>query len=192
MKAELPENLKSTADLLSESLGHHASEKSPAIPNELLGDLMDRYAPAPSAQPAAEKRSWFQAAQSFFARPAFGLAATAAVIALIAVPTLMKSDYLAGFRGAVTSQADVESAAIILVGAPDGTLEILQYSGNFEDKALSAGMAAFSSNSPKVVVDYNSATILAIDGFGQTVFTLEIPESQSDLPDAVAIALSYL
>lgn len=188
MPHELPEHLRHTANLLSTSLLQRPSEKAPEVPGDLLADLTARFTSAPAATLAPQNHSWFRAAVSFVSRPVFGLAAASALVAIIVAPTLMKPDEPTVFRGGVTTQSDIDAASIILVGAPDGTLEILQSSGYFDSSAFAAEAAPSSSS--KVIVDYNSSLILAIDSKGKTVFTTEIPARDEDLRDAIATALS--
>lgn len=188
MLHELPDHLRPTANLLSASLCLRSNEKAPAIPADLLADLTARFSATPMVQAAPQKHSWFQAARSFVSRPAFGICSAAAVVAIIAVPSLIKEDDSTVFRGDVTIQTDIDAASIILVGAPEGTREMLQSNGYFDSTALTGQTA--SSASAKVVVDYNSSLILAIDSQGKTIFSTEIPANDDELADAIATALS--
>ena len=190
MQSELPDHLKATAGLLSESLRANSIETAPAIPSELLGDLTKRFSPVPANQAAPEKSSWIHAALSFCSSPAFGIASVAAIVAIFAIPALTHTEPEDSvFRGTVTTQTDANAPSIILIGAPDGTLETLQASGNFEPTSF-ANKTALSSETPKVVVDFDASVILAIDSSGQTVSSTEIPATAEGLSDAIAIALT--
>ncbi|MGJ8642816.1 MAG: hypothetical protein ACSHX9_05370 [Luteolibacter sp.] len=65
---------------------------------------------------------------------------------------------------------------------------MLQSTGYFEPTSF-ASEAAFTSPSPKVVVDFNSSLILAIDSKGKTIFSSDIPATGESLSDAIAAAL---
>ena len=91
MNLDLPQTLQSTRDLLAGSLQLHATERAPAIPADLLNDLSRRFNTAPVSAASIQSRSWFEAVQSFIARPAFGMAALAIVILGISVPRMINS-----------------------------------------------------------------------------------------------------
>ena len=195
MNPHLPENLQSTRDLLAGSLHMHATEKAPAVPADLLDDLMRRFDPAPAAAAPVRSKSWLASVQALLSRPAFGVAALACVILGVAVPGIMDSSSSgkSGFRGAVSSPAPSAAVRIILIKASPEILHTLQASGDFEDGAISAADHLDSTlTGARIVADFESATITAVDADGNEAYRAPLPQDSAELAAEIATALTRL
>ncbi len=194
MNLELPQNLQSTRDLLAGSLQMHATEKAPALPGELFDDMFRRFNPAPSVAVAVESKSWFAAVQSFISRPAFGVAAFAVVVLGLALPNMMApTTSSSAFRGAVPTETDTDGVRIVLVKAPADIQKAIEDSGDFEKGAISSvEMTASSEKGPRVLVDFEASTIIAIDVNGQTIHESALPKDANEISSAIALAVSKL
>ena len=193
MKSELPTHLEETSELLRSSLGHHPSDKAPEIPGELLDDLGSRFSTAQAAPLRRDSTSIFATIQQFISRPAFGMAAAAVVVLALVSPALINSTKSGTFRGGVITQETVDSAKIILVGAPDATADFLEKSGDFEkDSFTTQSDSPANSGSSKIIVDFNSSTIYAVDAAGTQLFTKPLPTDDPAIAEAIAKALSEL
>lgn len=193
MKSELPKHLEETGQLLMDSLGLHPSDMAPEIPSELLEDLGSRFSIAQKATQPRETTSVFATIHQFISRPAFGMAAAAMVVLALVSPSLINSARNGIFRGAVTTQETVDLAKIILIGAPDSTAEYLQTSGDFErDSFTVLSDTPAPNSSSKIIVDFNSSTIYAVDETGNELFTKPLPSDNQSISEAIAKALSEL
>jgi hypothetical protein len=194
MDLELPENLRATRDLLTRSLIMHR-EQAPAIPAGLARDLADRFATrTPAPQPLAV--SWLEKIRGFLATPAFGAVAAAVLVIGVAVPLLPESTTSAvdTFRGTFPDATGVETR-ILFVGNNPEILASVRASGIFEPSSLHAvdGMvAAGVIPGPKVVVDFTSGTITAINHRGTTLDHSSLPARAEEVSTAIAAALSRL
>ncbi len=187
MDLELPENLRATRDLLTRSLIMHR-ELAPAIPAGLARDLADRFATA-GADPQPMPVSWLEKVRGFFGTPAFG--AVAAAVLVLGVASNYSAD---SFRGSRSSAADGETR-VLFVGNNPEVLASVKASGIFEPSALHAveGMVAVGViPGPKVVVDFTSGTITAIDHKGTTLDHSALPANSTEVATAIAAALSRL
>jgi hypothetical protein len=195
MNPQIPDDLQSTRDLLAGSLQMHATEKAPAVPAELLDDLMRRFDAAPAAAAPVRSMSWLAIVQAFISRPAFGVTAIACLILGLAVPGLMDSSThgKSGFRGAVSNPASSAAVRIILLKASPEILHQLEASGDFEDGAISAtDQLDATLTGARIVADFESATITAITADGQVAYSAPLPENPADLSAEIATALSRL
>ena len=194
MNPNLPEELQSTRDLLAGSLQMHATEKSPAIPGDLLEDLVLRFNREPALAAQTESKSWFAAIQSFIARPAFGVAALAVVILGLVIPSVMRPDRTeSGFRGAVSDTIAAESARIILVKASPEIEQTLASSGDFEEGVISSvDRLDAATAGARVVVDFETSTIRVLNASGEEIHSAPVPEDSNELSAAIASALSRL
>jgi hypothetical protein len=186
MDLELPENLRATRDLLTRSLIMHR-EQAPAIPAGLARDLADRFATA-AADPQPMPVSWLEKVRGFFGTPAFGAVAAAVLVLGVA------SYPAESFRGSLSSAAGGETR-VLFVGNNPEVLASVKASGIFEPSALHAveGMvAAGVIPGPKVVVDFTSGTITAIDHKGTTLDHSSLPANSTEVAAAIAAALSRL
>lgn len=196
MHHELPQNLESTRNLLAGSLQMHATEHAPTLPSDLLNDLSQRFNSAPVVMASGHTRSWFATLQSFVARPAFGVAALALVILGISVPNMIHSGTThssGGFRGAVTTTAKSQNLHIILIQAPSGFQKSLEAEGDFESGAISSTQSsAETATGPRILVDFASSTITAINSSDEKIHTAPLPENPADISAAIATAVSHL
>lgn len=191
MKTDLPQALESTRNLLAGSLQLHATEQAPSVPGDLLSDLGRRFNSSQAVTAPLQSRSWLAAMQSFIARPAFGVAALAAVILSISVPSLIPSK--STFRGAMTTTAESENLSIILIQAPSGVLGTLEKSDNFENGVISSATSSqVSASGPRILVDYATSTITTMNSSNEKVYTAPLPADAAALSDAIVTAVSRL
>lgn len=193
MNPQIPQDLQSTRNLLAGSLHLHATEKAPAVPADLLDDLLRRFDPAPAAP--VRSKSWLAVVQSLISRPAFGVAALACVILGLAVPGFMDSSSSgkSGFRGGVSSPAPSAALRIILVKASPEILHQLEAGGDFEDGVISAtDQLDPTATGARIVVDFESATITAVDADGNEAYSAPLPQDSADLSAEIATAISRL
>ncbi len=192
---ELPQNLQSTRNLLAGSLQLHATEQAPTVPADLLNDLVRRFNSAPVTAAIVQPRSWFAAVQSFIARPAFGMAALAIVILGISVPRMIDSTATrasGGFRGAVSNTAEPRNISIILIQSPAGFQQALAKLGDFESSMISSATSSDSITGPRVLVDFATSTITALNASNEKIHTAPLPKDAEEISAAIATAVSRL
>jgi hypothetical protein len=196
MNTDLPRALESTRNLLAGSLQLHATEQAPSVPGDLLNDLGRRFNSTQSVVAPIQSRSWLAAVQSFIARPAFGMAALAIVILGISVPSLTRSNSTSasgGFRGAVTGTGTSQNLSVILIQAPSGVQNSLENSGDFENGVISSAQSSkTSSTGPRILVNFVTSTISALNASDEEVYTAPLPADAADLSAAIATAVSRL
>lgn len=193
MKSDFPQSLEATRELLAGSLRLRASEKAPELPAELLNDLVRRFDHAPVASVGTQSRSWFEAVQSFIARPAFGMTALAIVVIGISVPQLIKPESAAnagGFRGTVSPVETRPDLRIILIQTPSGFEQALQNLGDFETDTVSSVTNGESITGPRVLVDFTALTITAINASEEKIHTAPLPIGVEEISAAIATAIS--
>lgn len=189
MSLDLPQNLESTRNLLAGSLQLHATEQAPQVPADLLGDLSNRFSITPAAP--IPQRSWFEAVQSFIARPTFGMAAVAIVILGISVPRMIDSTRPAGgFRGAVSPTPETRNIRIILIQSPAGFQQALATVGDFESDMISSATSRDSVAGPRILVDFANSTITALSASDEQIHTAPLPKDAAEISAAIATALS--
>lgn len=194
MNHDLPQNLAATRDLLAGSLQLHATERAPAIPADLLNDLSRRFNTAPVSAASIQSRSWFEAVQSFIARPAFGMAALAIVVLGISVPQMINSTSTpaGGFRGSVTPTAATPNIRIILIQSPAGFQQALADLGDFENSMISSATSSDSITGPRILVDFVTSTITAVNASDEKIHTAPLPKDAEEISAAIATAVSRL
>jgi hypothetical protein len=195
MNLDLPPNLESTRNLLAGSLQLHATEQAPAVPADLLNDLARRFNSAPVATAVIQPRTWFEAVQSFIARPAFGMAALAIVVLGISVPRMIDSSATRSggtFRGAVSNTAETRNIRIILIQSPAGFQQALANVGDFESSMISSATSSDSITGPRILVDFVTSTITALNASDEKVHTAPLPEDAEETSAAIATAVSRL
>ncbi|MGL4398624.1 MAG: hypothetical protein ACRCXD_02040 [Luteolibacter sp.] len=195
MNSELPQNLAATRDLLAGSLQLHATERAPEVPAELLNDLVRRFNVAPAAAPAVQSRSWFEAVQSFIARPAFGMAALAIVVLGVSVPQLtdFNSTPASGsFRGAAVPAATGTGIRIILIQSQAGFQQELENLGDFENDMISSATSSDNITGPRILVDFVALTITAVNASDEKIHTAPLPMGAEEISAAIATAVSRL
>jgi hypothetical protein len=195
MNHDLPQNLAATRELLAGSLQLHATERAPAIPPDLLNDLSRRFNTAPVSAASVQSRSWFEAVQSFIARPAFGMAALAIVVFGISVPQMIDSSSTrsgGSFRGAVSTTAATPNIRIILIQSPAGFQQALANFGDFESDMISSATSSDSITGPRILVDFVSSTITAVNASDEKIHTAPLPKDAEEISAAIATAVSRL
>ncbi len=195
MNLDLPPNLHATRDLLARSLQLHATEQAPALPADLLNDLTRRFNSATVLAASIHPRSWFEAVQSFIARPAFGMAALAIVVLGISVPRMIDSTSAptsGSFRGVVSPTAATSSIRIILIQSPAGFQQALANLGDFESDMISSATSSDSINGPRILVDFVTSTITAVSASDKKIHTAPLPMGAEEISAAIATAISRL
>lgn len=195
MNHELPQNLTATRDLLVGSLQLHATERAPEVPTDLLNDLGRRFNAAPVTATAKPSRSWFEAVQSFIARPAFGMAALAIVVLGVSLPQLTdfnSSPSAGSFRGAVGPAAAHSNVQIILIQSPAGYHQALESLGDFESGMISSVTGSESITGPRILVDFVALTITAVNASNEKIHTAPLPMGAEEISAAIATAISRL
>lgn len=195
MNHELPQNLTATRDLLAGSLQLHATERAPEVPADLLNDLVRRFNAEPVTRAAVQSRSWFEAVQSFIARPAFGMAALAIVVLGVSLPQLIDSNSspaTGSFRGAVDTTPARPSVRIFLIQSPDGYQQALESLGDFESDMISAVSSSDSITGPRILVDFVALTITAVNASDEKIHTAPLPMGAEEISAAIATAISRL
>lgn len=195
MNLDLPPNLHATRDLLAESLQLHATEQAPALPADLLNDLTRRFNSAPVEAASIQPRSWFEAVQSFLARPAFGMAALAIVVLGISVPRMIDSisnPVSGSFRGAVSPAAATPNIRIILIQSPAGFQQALANMGDFEKNMISSATSSDSITGPRILVDFVALTVTAVNASDEKIHTAPLPKDAEEISAAIATAVSRL
>jgi hypothetical protein len=195
MNLDLPPNLHATRDLLAGSLQLHATEQAPAIPADLLNDLTRRFNSAPVVAASIQPRSWFEAVQSFIARPAFGMAALAIVVLGISVPRMIDSTSKptsGSFRGAVSPTVATSSIRIILIQSPAGFQQALANLGDFENDMISSATSSDIITGPRILVDFVALTVTAVNASDEKIHTAPLPMGAEEISAAIATAISRL
>jgi hypothetical protein len=195
MNSELPQNLAATRDLLAGSLKLHATERAPEVPAELLNDLVRRFNTAPSTAASVPSRSWFEAVQSFIARPAFGLSALAIVVLGVSIPQLADFNSApsgGGFRGATGPAPSSPGIRIILIQSPSGFQQVLETLGDFEKDMISSATSSESITGPRILVDFATLTITAVNASDEKIHTAPLPMGAEEISAAIATAVSRL
>ena len=168
-----------------------SGEKAPPIPADLLDDLIARFGKIAAMPAPAEKVYLFARIQSFVSTPSFGMAAAALAILAVALPTALRDSggsASTSFRGG-SAGAAATASSIVLIGAPVDIVSSLGESGDFEKGSI---LTADTATGAKVIVDFNSATVTAIDANGQTVHSAGLPADRDELTAAIAEALGKL
>jgi hypothetical protein len=184
---QLPERLLPARDLLSRSLVLHPRELAPAMPSGLAADLAARFA-AQTAQPAPVRISLTERFRNWMASPGFGLTAAAAVVIGVAIPMLSAPDEM--FRGDKPVTAATATVKIAFIGEDADIEAAIKSSGSFEPFAFAADAASLPG--PKVVIDFRTGTVNAVDASGATVHSSPLPAEAKRAPGAVADAVSRL
>lgn len=195
MNLDLPKNLESTRDLLAGSLHLHASEQAPALPGDLRNDLASRFSATSATAAPIQQRSWLAKAQSFIARPAFGMAALAFVILGISAPRMIDSTSTAssgGFRGTVSPTAETRNMRIILIQSPAGFQQALANVGDFESSMISSTTNSDGVTGPRILVDFATSTITALNASDEKIHSAPLPKDTAEISAAIASALSRL
>lgn len=196
MKLDLPPQLEPIRRILEGSLRLRASESAPSLPVGLLDDLNQRFASQRIVIEPRRQVAWGAKLRRLVATPAFGLAAAAMLVFGVVTPFVSQfsgPETADGFRGA-TGAVGAE-AMIVLVHSPADLENTLAHSGQFEaDSIVSAGDmdAALQIPGAKVILDFESATVVALDNQGNTVHASGLPANLADLTLTVADALSHL
>jgi hypothetical protein len=188
MDPDLPERLLPTRDLLGRSLMLHPREEAPAMPAGLATDLALRFAPRAIERATPPRLSLVEKVRAWLASPGFGLAAAAVVVVGVAIPMISTPDREI-FRGSAQTAA-TDTVRIAFIGEDAAIESAIKSSGNFEAFAFAVG--ADSLPGPKVVIDFRTGVISAVDRDGDTVHSAPIPDDAKDAPDAVADAVSRL
>ena len=183
----LPERLLPARDLLSRSLALHPRELAPAMPSGLAADLAARFT-ARLAEPAPVRISLTERFRNWLASPGFGVAAAAAVVIGVAVPMLSAPDEM--FRGADSTSAATDTVKIAFIGEDADVEAVIKSSGNFEPFAFAADAASLPG--PKVVIDFRTGTVNAVDSQGTTIHSTPIPAEAKRVPTTVAESVSRL
>lgn len=196
MDLQLPDRLHATRDLLMRSLMTDPRERAPAIPADLLADLEARFAPRRVILVPEPKISWFGKVSAFLATPAFGIAAAAVVVIGVAVPMISgpATGLPESFRGGSNPALSASSARIIFLGENPTLRSAIEDSGNFEASALISELSESTVDAmegPKVIVNFTSGTITAVDSKGATVHRSLIPTKAADAAAAVSTAVSH-
>lgn len=196
MHLELPERLHSTRDLLMRSLPVHPLEKAPAMPAGLADDLMARHAPkAAVIKRVVATTSLLEKVRTFLATPAFGVAAAAAVVLGVAVPMISKPVPQESFRGMDSTAVSGDAVTILFVGTNRALQSAVENSGNFEPSAFRSAVDLASAQEvagAKVVIDFNTEKIHAVDATGAETYSARIPAETDKVANAVADAVSRL
>jgi hypothetical protein len=194
MHLELPEHLHSTRDLLLRSLPAHPLEEAPAMPAGLAEELMARFVPKTIIMPVVEGASLLGKLRAFLATPAFGVTAAAVVILGVAAP-MVSQPTQETFRGADSSAVAGGAVTILFVGTNRAVQSAVENSGNFEPSAFRSAVDLSSVQDvagPKVLIDFNTGKIQAIDATGGEAYSASIPAEAEKVAGAVADAVSRL
>ncbi len=196
MNLDLPPHLETVRRMLEGSLRLRPSEPVPAVPAGLLDDLNRKFVSQRIVIEPESRVSWKMKLKALVATPAFGLAAAAVMVFGVVAPLVHHQSgpgAVDSFRG-VTGTVEAP-AMIVLVDSPADLANTLSRSGQFEASSVIAVgdlKAASDIAGPKVILDFESATIRAIDDQGETLHEAGLPTRISDLTLSVADALSRL
>jgi hypothetical protein len=195
MSSELPQTLEATRNVLVRSLQLHATERAPGVPAELLDDLVCRFNTKSAAIPSLQSRSWFEAIQSFIARPTFGIAALAIVVLGVSIPQLTDSHSApasGSFRGASAPAAVGTNIRIILIQSYAGFRQELENLGDFENSMISSAASTNNITGPRILVDFVALTITAVNAADEKIHTAPLPIGAEEISAAIATAVSRL
>lgn len=183
----LPERLLPARDLLSRSLALHPRELAPAMPSSLAADLAARFTPRMDAATPV-RISLTERFRNWLSSPSFGLAAAAVVVIGAAVPMISgPSPEL--FRGD-TIASSTDTVRIAFVGENASLATAIKSSGNFDAVAFAADAASLPG--PKVVIDFRTGTVNAVDYTGTTIHSSPLPLDATDASATVADAIFRL
>jgi hypothetical protein len=197
MHLELPEHLHSTRDLLMRSLPVHPLEKAPAMPAGLADDLTARFGrKTVVVTRVVERTSLLGKVRAFLATPAFGIAAAVVVALGVAAPTMTsKPSPQETFRGTDSPAVAGGAVTILFVGTNPALQSAVENSGNFEPSAFRSSVDLASAQEvtgAKVVIDFNTEKIHAVDASGAEAYSARIPARADKVAGAVAEAVSRL
>ena len=187
MDPDLPERLLPAREILSRSLVLHPRELAPAIPSGLAADLAARFTPRVD-ELTPVRVSLIAKCRNWLASPSFGLTAAAAVVIGVAIPMLSAPDEM--FRGGTTLPTSADRVKIAFIGENANVEAAIKSSGNFEPFAFAADAASLPG--PKVVIDFRTGTVNAVNSSGTTVHSSPLPMEAKQAPGAVAEAISHL
>jgi|GEM_PF-4183497 len=191
MELELPPHLDSVRQRLAASLALHPADQAPATPSGLLEDL-ERHFDTSVMVPVREKRPWRDRLRSMLASPAFGIAAAVVVVIGFTLPSLFEPS---SFRGGPTAAPSGQAVQIVLVDEPTGIRHMVETSGDFEAGAVASVdqlEKVFSILGPKVIVNFETGLLRAVDSAGTEYFSAPIPENTADLSTVIAEAITHL
>jgi hypothetical protein len=187
MDPDLPERLLPAREILSRSLVLHPRELAPAMPSGLAADLAARFTPRVD-ELTPVRVSLMAKCRNWLASPSFGLTAAAAVVIGVAIPMLSAPDEM--FRGGTTLPTSADRVKIAFIGENANVEAAVKSSGNFEPFAFAADAASLPG--PKVVIDFRTGTVNAVNSIGKTVYSSPLPMEAKQAPGAVAEAISHL
>ena len=132
---------------------------------------------------------------TFLATPAFGVAAAAVVVLGVAVPMISKPVPQESFRGMDSTAVSGDAVTILFVGTNRALQSAVENSGNFEPSAFRSAVDLASAQEvagAKVVIDFNTEKIHAVDATGAETYSARIPAETDKVANAVADAVSRL
>lgn len=192
MELEIPVHLQATARTLRSSLRLRADETAPAVPSDLVESLNLRFSRRLVVIEPPRRASWFARLTRTLSAPGLAAAAACLAIAAVCVP-MLRPDTQETFRG--SSAHASRNIPVILVSAPADTRQRLSQAGDLEPSAIQtvAEVSAVETfTGAKVIVDFGTSTISAIDDSGRTVHSASIPSDSADLSLSIADAVSRL
>lgn len=198
MKVEVPEQLQATKDLLIHSLPSHPQEAAPPVPQQLMQEFSERFAPQQAAPaPKVVEGQFIDKVRRFFASPAFGLSAAAVLLLGLLVPQLINrsQDGQETFRGAGDAVQSDHISRIVFIGEGPEFVSAVESSEIFEPTSLVTANdldSALFQPDPKVVINFNAGTLSVFNREGEMTFSEELPKDPNDLPAAIAAALTQI
>jgi len=183
----LPERLLPARDLLSRSLALHPRELAPAMPSGLAADLAARFTPRMTAT-SPVRTSLAERFRNWVSSPGFGLAAAAAVVIGVAIP-MISAPAPEIFRGDTIAKS-TDTVRIAFIGENASIAAAIKSSGNFDTVAFAADAASLPG--PKVVIDFGTGTVNAVDSSGNTIHSSPLPLDAKEAPSAVTDAIVRL
>lgn len=196
MKLDLSPPLEETRRMLEGSLRLKPSEPIPAVPRGLLDDLSQRYASRKIIIEPKLRPAWIERLRSIAASPAFGLAAAAVMVFSVVTPLVNRGsdagnrEVFRGINGEVSAPA-----MVVLINPPASLEHTLAHSGQFEADSFVTVQnleAAETIGAPKVILDFESASIRGVNDNGEVIHTGSLPSSIADLTLSIADALNRL
>lgn len=187
MDPDLPERLLPARDLLARSLMLHSREPAPAMPSGLAADLAVRFA-SRADESSAPRITLFEKVRTWLASPGFGVAAAAVVVVGVAIPMLSTPDP-EFWRGGFGASAGT-TVRIAFIGEDAKAEAEIKSSRNFEAVAFAADAASLPG--PKVVINFRTGIISAVNAEGTTIHSWPLPAEPKKVPDAIADAISRL
>ena len=191
MNLDLPSDLEPTRQMLETSLRLRASERAPAVPEGLLDELNRRLGAQRIVIEPKRRSPWAARLRQLVASPGFGLASAALLVFGVLTPLLDFGDE--PWRGIPVEVVD--PAMILLVGGPPELANNLAQSGQFESgrmMSLNDLTATEEIAGPKVILDFENATIFGINENEEIIHTGTLPSSIADLIYAVGVALDFV